>query len=70
MQNCLLAVTNAEPGDTQENIRDSSILGYVCVGDVDEAKKKVRLLSPMSGRIPPRALVLGRWPEPVADLVS
>ncbi|KAJ9644516.1 Cleavage polyadenylation factor subunit clp1 [Coniosporium apollinis] len=70
MQNCLLAVTSADPYESEENIRDASIMGYVYVADVDEAKKKVRILAPVSGRVPPKALVWGSWPEDVADLVG
>jgi polyribonucleotide 5'-hydroxyl-kinase len=70
LQNCLLAVTYAEPTDSQEAIRDSSIMGYLYVADVDETKSKVKLLSPVSGNIPPRAIISGTWPEDVADLVA
>lgn len=40
------------------------------MADVDESKKKVRLLSPQPGMLPGRAVVLGSWPEDVAGLVS
>lgn len=70
IQNALLAVTNAEPGDGHEVIRDSSVLGYVYVVDVDEAKQQARLLAPLSGQIPQRAMILGNWPEDVAGLVG
>ena len=70
LQNCLLAVTYAEPNDTQEAIRDSSIMGYVYVADVDETKNKLKLLSPVSGNVPPRAIISGSWPEDVPDLVA
>ncbi|KAF2755377.1 mRNA cleavage and polyadenylation factor IA/II complex [Pseudovirgaria hyperparasitica] len=70
MQNCLLAVTSAQPNDSHENIRNSSVLGYLYVADVEEAKKRVRLLAPISGRLPGNALVFGNWPEDVADLVG
>jgi polyribonucleotide 5'-hydroxyl-kinase len=70
IQNSLLAVTNADPNDRQESIRDSSIMGYVYVADVEEAKHKIRLLAPLSGRVPPHAMVLGSFPEDVADLVG
>jgi polyribonucleotide 5'-hydroxyl-kinase len=70
IQNCLLAVTNVGPGERHEVIRDSSVMGYIYVADVDEAKKKVRLLAPLSGRIPTTAMVMGSFPEDVAGLVS
>jgi polyribonucleotide 5'-hydroxyl-kinase len=70
IQNSILAVTNADPNESQPGIRDSSVLCYVYVSEVDEAKRRVRLLAPTSGRIPARAMILGRWPEDVVDLVG
>jgi polyribonucleotide 5'-hydroxyl-kinase len=40
------------------------------VADVEEGKKKVKLLSPQPGHVPTSALVLGTFPEDVAALVS
>ncbi len=70
IQNCLLAITHAQPNDSHEVIRDSSVAGYVYVADVDEVKKTVKLLAPVSERVPARAMLLGRWPEDIADLVA
>ncbi|GME43395.1 putative pre-mRNA cleavage complex II protein clp1 protein [Neofusicoccum parvum] len=70
IQNGLLAITNAEPSDSHESIRDSSVLGYVYIADVDEAKQNVKLLAPLSGQIPRSAMILGNWPEDVAGLVG
>jgi len=70
LQNVLLAVTNTDAKESQESIRDSSILGYVYVADVDEAKKRIRLLAPQPGQLPPNALIMGSFPEDVAGLVS
>jgi polyribonucleotide 5'-hydroxyl-kinase len=70
LQNSLLAITTAAPTDSQEVIRDSSIKGYIYVADVEEAKRKVRLLSPQPGMIPANAMVLGSWPEDVPGLVG
>jgi polyribonucleotide 5'-hydroxyl-kinase len=70
LQNSLLAITTASPTDSQDVIRDSSVKGYIYVADVDEAKKKVRVLSPQPGMIPGNAMVLGTWPEDVPGLVG
>jgi polyribonucleotide 5'-hydroxyl-kinase len=70
LQNSLLAITTASPTDSQDVIRDSSVKGYIYVADVDEAKKKVRILSPQPGMIPGNAMVLGTWPEDVPGLVG
>jgi len=69
IQNSLLAVTTASANDRQEIIRDSSIRGYVYVAEVDDTKKKVKLLSPQPGQIPSNALVLGSFPEDVPGLL-
>lgn len=70
MQNQLLAITTASPNDPHAVIRDASIRGYVYVADVDEAKKKVKFLSPLPGQTPSNALILGEWPEAVEGLVG
>ena len=70
MQNCLLALVQAEPNDAQENIRDASVIGFVYVAEVDEKKKKVRILAPLSGRLPRKAMLWGTWPESAGELVG
>lgn len=70
LQDSLLAVTMAGAGDKHGVIRDACVRGYVYVADVDEGKKKVKLLSPMPGTVGGNALVLGRWPEDVPGLVN
>lgn len=70
LANAILAVKHASPSDTDDVIRDSSVMGYLYVADVDEARRKLRILAPAGGRLPPRALVWGTWPEGVGDLVG
>ena len=70
IQNSLLAITTAAATDKPEVIRDSSVKGYIYVSDVDEAKKKMRLLAPQPGQTPPNAIVLGSFPEEVPGLVG
>jgi polyribonucleotide 5'-hydroxyl-kinase len=70
LQNSLLAITQAEIHESQERLRDASVIGYVYVAEVDEAKRKIRLLSPVGGRVPSKAMVWGSWPEEVIDLVG
>ena len=70
MQNSILAIMHADANDTHENIRDASVLGFVYVAEVDEKKKKVKILAPLSGRLPTGAMVWGRWPEGVGELVG
>jgi polyribonucleotide 5'-hydroxyl-kinase len=70
LQNALLAVTTAQAKDGLDGVRDASVLWYVYVTDVDEVKQRLRLLSPISGRVPANALVWGDWPESVPDLAA
>ncbi|KAF2423683.1 mRNA cleavage and polyadenylation factor IA/II complex [Tothia fuscella] len=70
MQNSLLAVTNADSNASQEEIRDASVMGYVYVAGVEEGSRKIRLLSPVGGKVPAKAIIWGSWPEEVVDLVG
>lgn len=58
-------------GDSDETtIRDSAVMGFAYVSEVDEAKKRVRFLAPHPQKWGDRALVWGGWPEAVTDLVG
>lgn len=70
MQNAILAIVQADVNDTPENIRDSSVIGFVYIAEVDEKRKKLRILTPIGGRIPHRALIWGSWPADVGELVG
>lgn len=67
MQNAILAIVNAHPEDTQENIRDASVMGFICVADVDEKKNKLKVLAPVGGRLPSKAVIWGSWPEGISE---
>ena len=69
MQNAILTIVNAHPEDTQENIRDASVMGFIYIADVDEKKNKMKVLAPMGGRLPSKALIWGSWPEGISDLM-
>ncbi|KAI9821748.1 MAG: Cleavage polyadenylation factor subunit clp1 [Pycnora praestabilis] len=70
MQNSILAIMNADQNDSHENIRDASVVGFVYVAEVDEKKRRLRVLAPVSGRMPNKAMICGTWPEGVGDLVG
>ncbi|KAI9679339.1 MAG: Cleavage polyadenylation factor subunit clp1 [Caeruleum heppii] len=70
MQSCILAIVHAEPYDSQENIRDASVMGFIYVVEVDEQRKKMKILAPVSGRLPTYPLIWGTWPEPALNLVG
>ncbi|OAA56103.1 pre-mRNA cleavage complex II protein Clp1 [Cordyceps fumosorosea ARSEF 2679] len=70
MEHWTLAVMHASVRDSPETIRTASVMGFVYVADVDEQKRKVKMLAPVSGRLGDRPLVWGRWPEPFINLLG
>jgi polyribonucleotide 5'-hydroxyl-kinase len=70
LQSHCLAVMNADPDAPEHEIQTSTVLGFLYVAEVDEARGKLGLLSPVPGRLMERALVWGRsWPEEVVGVV-
>jgi polyribonucleotide 5'-hydroxyl-kinase len=63
MHNALLVLkhTPQSSSSSQDGIRDAPVIGYVYVADVEEKTKKLRLLSPVGGRLPPGPVVWGTW---------
>ncbi|EEH40325.1 hypothetical protein PAAG_02380 [Paracoccidioides lutzii Pb01] len=71
LENTLLAVTHAAPNAPLNEIRDASIMGFVYVASVDEKKAKIRVLAPVGGRVPGRAMIWGKkWPGELVGLVG
>jgi polyribonucleotide 5'-hydroxyl-kinase len=70
MLHCLLAVMYASAGDLQDTIRDASVMGFVFVTEVDEKKRRMKVLAPMNTRISDRPMVWGSWPEATISLIS
>jgi polyribonucleotide 5'-hydroxyl-kinase len=70
LQNTILAVTHANANDNSERIRDASVMWYIYIADVDDSKRRLKVVSPISGRVPSSALLWGGWPEGVPDLVA
>lgn len=70
MVNGIVAIKFCPGLSAHETIRDSTVMGFVYVAEVDEARKKVRFLAPHPSRWGDRALVFGSWPEGVGDLVA
>ena len=67
----LVAIKFCAGTETDENVvRDSAVMGFVYVSEVDEGKKRVRFLSPHPQRWGNRAMVWGGAPGAVADLVG
>ncbi|EEH22663.2 hypothetical protein PABG_04874 [Paracoccidioides brasiliensis Pb03] len=71
LENTLLAVTHAAPNAPLNEIRDASVMGFVYVASVDEKKAKIRVLAPVGGRVPGRAMIWGKkWPGELVGLVG
>ncbi|KAH0002174.1 mRNA cleavage and polyadenylation factor IA/II complex, partial [Aureobasidium melanogenum] len=70
MVNAILSVKFCSGNSSLDNVRDSCVMGFVYVAEVDETRKKVRFLAPHPSRWGDRALVWGNWPEGVGDLVA
>ncbi|KAJ5086513.1 hypothetical protein NUU61_007820 [Penicillium alfredii] len=71
LANTLLAITHASTTAPVAEVRDASIMGFVYVADVDADKGKIRVLAPVGGRLPPRAMIwTKRWPGEIVGLVG
>ncbi|CBF90066.1 cleavage polyadenylation factor subunit CLP1 [Aspergillus nidulans FGSC A4] len=71
LANTLLAITHASPTSSPSEIRDASTMGFLYVADVDSERGKIRVLAPVGGRVPSRAIIWGKkWPAEVVGLVG
>ncbi|RKF76134.1 mRNA cleavage and polyadenylation factor clp1 [Golovinomyces cichoracearum] len=69
MLHCMLAVMFASEADSQETLRDASVMGFVYVSEVNEKRRKLKVLAPMNSKITERPLIWGSWPEPTMSLI-
>ncbi|KAK3306725.1 Pre-mRNA cleavage complex II protein Clp1-domain-containing protein [Chaetomium strumarium] len=70
MSHWTLAVMNASLNDPPETIQQAPVMGFVAVADVDEDRRRLKILSPVGGRLGNRPMVWGRWPEPYINLLG
>ncbi|KAL4794498.1 hypothetical protein BDV19DRAFT_364693 [Aspergillus venezuelensis] len=71
LANTLLAITHCLSTSSPVEIRDASTMGFLYVADVDSERGKIRVLAPVGGRVPSRAIVWGKkWPAEVVGLVG
>ncbi|KAF4631926.1 hypothetical protein G7Y89_g6210 [Cudoniella acicularis] len=63
MLHCIFAVMYASLRDSQETIRDANVMGFVYVAEVDEKKRRLKILAPLNTRITDRPMIWGSWPE-------
>lgn len=61
LQHCVLAILQADKKSDEDIILRSSVLGFGVVTDVDDTKSKLRILIPVPGRLPDRAMLLGSF---------
>src|SRR5690606_8696005 len=48
----VLAVLGCEIGEREEVMVESCVLGFVYVVDVEESKRRMKILAPVAGRLP------------------
>jgi polyribonucleotide 5'-hydroxyl-kinase len=66
----LVAIKFCHGQSEEREVRDSTVMGFLYVAEVDETRKRVRFLAPHPQRWGDRALVWGQgWPEVISDLV-
>ncbi|KAH7324695.1 Pre-mRNA cleavage complex II protein Clp1-domain-containing protein [Stachybotrys elegans] len=70
MQHWTLAVMHASLRDSPETLRVANVMGFVYVADVDEERRKMKILAPVPGRLGDRPLIMGKWPEPFINLLG
>lgn len=70
MQQWTLAIMHATPKESPDTVSAASVMGFLYVSDVDEERRKIKLLSPVSGRLGDQPLVWGKWPEPFINLLG
>ncbi|RKL25677.1 hypothetical protein BFJ68_g307 [Fusarium oxysporum] len=70
MQHWTFAIMHATPKESPDTVRAASVMGFLYVSDVDEERRKIKLLSPVSGRLGDQPLVWGKWPEPFINLLG
>ncbi|KAJ5782917.1 Pre-mRNA cleavage complex II Clp1 [Penicillium paradoxum] len=71
LANTLLAITHVPTTASPSEVRDASIMGFLYVADVDADKGKIRVLAPVGGRMPSRAIIWAkRWPGELVGLVG
>jgi len=72
MAHVILALPHATSKDKEEDVRDASVLGFVYVAEVDEKKRRLRILAPVTTRIggEGKVAVWGQWPGVIVGLTG
>lgn len=61
LQNCVLAIVNANPSDPADIVAKAEVLGYVHISEADETRHQAKVLLPVPGGLPSRPLILADW---------
>ncbi|KAK2624488.1 hypothetical protein QTJ16_006438 [Diplocarpon rosae] len=69
MLHCILAIMYASTADSQETLRDASVMGFVFITEVDEKRRRIKVLAPMNTKIVDRPMIWGSWPEASLSLI-
>ncbi|KAH3678379.1 hypothetical protein WICMUC_001396 [Wickerhamomyces mucosus] len=59
--NSVVAILHADKNEDEDEIVRSSVLGFAVVTDVDDIKSFLRILIPVPGRLPDKAMILGSF---------
>ncbi|KAK6524457.1 Cleavage polyadenylation factor subunit clp1 [Arthrobotrys megalospora] len=63
-ENLIVAVLQVDAKEAgAKEVGESAVLGFVFVQEVDEKERRMKVLSPVPGRVPAKALLVGKWPE-------
>ncbi|EPS40034.1 hypothetical protein H072_6144 [Dactylellina haptotyla CBS 200.50] len=63
-ENLIVAVLQVDAKDAgAKEVGESAVLGFLYVQEVDEKARRMKVLSPVPGRVPAKALLVGKWPE-------
>lgn len=70
MSSWTLTIMDASVNDPPETIRQAPVVGFIAVAEVDEDRRRLKILSPVTGRMDNKPMVWGRWPEPYINLLG
>ncbi|KAF8461398.1 hypothetical protein BDZ91DRAFT_777226 [Kalaharituber pfeilii] len=67
---CVVALMHCGVADPVEVVAEAGVIGFVYVVEVEEVKKRMKVLAPVAGRLPGAVGVVGWWPEAGGGLVG
>lgn len=61
LQHAIVAITNVSKKSSLDTISKSSIVGYALITEMNDSKRKLRILLPLPSRMPDRAMILTEY---------